>query len=88
MHRVLERELEQTSNDCAMISWAEPYLHIKWHLGASSRLAIIEMGRKLGRRAPPPFGEGVGSLSNTKSPRLRPTSMLSTILIHPPVWPQ
>jgi len=29
-----------------------------WHLDASSRLATIEMNRKLGKGAPPPFGEG------------------------------
>jgi len=41
------------------------------------RLATIDMRRKLGA-AP----------SNTKSPRPRPTSIPSGILIHPFVWPQ
>ena len=71
------------------VPWAEAYIHTKWHLDAFSRLATIEMGRKLGTRAPPPFwGEGAGSQSNTKSPGLRPTSMSSAILVHPAVWPQ
>jgi len=38
---------------------ADAYLHTNWHLDACSRLAAIEMGRKLG--APSPFGEGLGS---------------------------
>jgi len=40
---------------------------------------------------PPPFfwgGGRVGSLSSTKSPGTRPTSIPSGILIHPAVWPQ
>ena len=39
------------------IAWAEAYLHTKWHLDASSRLATIKMGRKLGGLCPL-FGEG------------------------------
>ena len=35
------------------VAWAEAYLHTKWHLDASSRLATIEMGRKLGRGCAP-----------------------------------
>jgi len=31
---------------------AEAYLHTKWHLDASSRLATIEMGGKFGGSAP------------------------------------
>jgi len=34
----------------------------------------------------PIFGEGAGSLSNTKSPGLRPTSIPSGILMHPTIW--
>jgi len=30
------------------VAWAEAYLYTKWHPDASSRLAIIEMGQKLG----------------------------------------
>jgi len=33
------------------------YLHAKWHLDASNRLATIEMGRKLGRELRPLFGD-------------------------------
>ena len=39
-----------------MWSGSRPYLHAKCHLDPSSRLAIINMGRKLG--AMPPFWEG------------------------------
>jgi len=71
------------------VPWAEAYLHTKWHLDACSRLATIEVGRKLGRGLCPLFGEGrVGSPSNTKSPGLRPSSILSGILIHAAIWPQ
>ena len=35
------------------VAWAEAYHHTKWILDASSRLATIDMGRKLG--AVPPF---------------------------------
>ena len=38
--------------------WAEAYLHTKWHLDTSSRLATIEMGRKLGKGLHPLRGEG------------------------------
>ena len=62
------------------------YVHTKWHLNPSSRLAATDMGRKLG--AVPFRGWGAGSPSNTLSPRLRPTSVPSGILIHPAVWPQ
>ena len=40
------------------VGWAEAYICTKWHLDASSRLATIEMGRKLERGLCPPFGEG------------------------------
>jgi len=52
------------------------YLRTKWHLDPSSRLATTDMGRKL--------GGGAGSPSNT----MRPTFVVSGILIHPAVWPQ
>jgi len=39
------------------VTWAEAYLHTKWHLDASSRLDTTKMGRKLGRLCPL-FGEG------------------------------
>jgi len=51
----------------------------KRHLEPCSRLATIDVGRKLG--APPLSGErGL----YTKSPGLRPTSIPSGILMHPP----
>ena len=34
------------------MAWAEAYLHTKWHLNPSSRLATTDMGRKLGGCAP------------------------------------
>jgi len=43
------------------------------------------MGRKLG--APPPFREGAGSLSNTMSLELRPTTSLPSGMIHPAICP-
>jgi len=61
----------------------------QWHLDPSSRLATIDMGRKLGRGSAPFFWEGeAGFPSNTKSPGKRPTSIPSGILIHPAIWPQ
>jgi len=30
------------------VAWAEAYLHIKWHLSLSSRLATTDIGQKLG----------------------------------------
>jgi len=29
------------------VAWAEAYLHTKWHLDPSSRLATTDMGQKL-----------------------------------------
>jgi len=34
------------------VAWTEAHLHTKWHLDASSCLAVIEMGRKLGALSP------------------------------------
>jgi len=62
------------------LAWAEAYLHTEWHLDACSRLATMEMGRKLRR--------GAGSPSNTKSPGPSPSFRPSGILIHPAIWPQ
>jgi len=57
----------------------------KWHLDPSSRLATINMGRKVGVC---PFLVGGGSPSSTMWPGPRPTSIPSGILINPAVWPQ
>jgi len=62
------------------VAWAEAYLRTKWHLDACSRLATIDVRRKLG--APPLFGERAGCPSNTMWPGPRPTGMPSFILIH------
>ena len=63
---------------------AKAYLHTKWHLNPSSRLATTDMGRKVGLC---PFG-GAGSRSNTMCPGPRPNCMSSFILIRSTVWPQ
>jgi len=51
---------------------------------SSYQVAIIDMGRKVVGTVPP-LG-GARSPSNTMSPRPRPTSVPSSILIHPAVW--
>jgi len=33
------------------VVWAKAYLHTKWHLSPSSRLATMDIGRKLGAEA-------------------------------------
>jgi len=63
------------------------YHRTKWYLDPSSRLATIDIGRKLGGAVPFLMG-GAESPSNTKSLRPRPTNIPSGILIHPAVWPQ
>ena len=49
------------------VAWAKVYFHTKWRLHPSSHLATIDMGRKLGSRAP--FCWGVAATpSNRASP--------------------
>ena len=86
------------------LSYLLTYLLTKWHLDTSSRLATIDMGRKVGAGS---LFRGVGSPSNTMrfrgfttmryinlrltylmSPGPRPTSVPSDILINPAVKPQ
>jgi len=69
------------------VAWAEVYLRTKWHLDPSSRLATIDMGRKVGCCCTP-FRGAARSPSNTMSPGPRPTSAPSGILIHSTVCPQ
>jgi len=69
------------------VAWAKAYRHTKWHLNPSSRLYTTVMGQKLGRELSPFLGE-LGPPSNTMSPRPRPTSVPSGILINPAVWPE
>jgi len=76
-------ELGRHLTQCRLGRGLPPYT--KWYPYASSPLATIDMGRKLG--VVPLFGEA-GSPSNTKSPGSRPTSIPSGILIHKAVWPQ
>ena len=49
------------------VHWADAYIRTKWHLDTSSRLATIEMGRKLGSGLRPLFGEGELGLHLTQS---------------------
>jgi len=42
---------------CNTVACAEAYLHTKWHLDPSSRLATTDVGRKLGEGFAP-LGEG------------------------------
>jgi len=82
----LEGELGPHVAQCGLV---HAHLRAKCRLDPSSRSATMDMGQKQGREAPPLFGEGgAGSPSNTKSPRLSPTSIPSGILIHPTIWPQ
>jgi len=71
------------------VARVEAYHRTKWHLDSSSRLATIDMGRKLGALHALLFcGGGAGSPSNTVSLGSRPTFLLSGILIHGATWPQ
>jgi len=63
------------------------YHRAMWYPDPSSHLARIDMSRKLGGGAVPPFG-GAESTSNIMWPGARPTSVPSGILIHPAVWPE
>jgi len=59
------------------VAWAEAYVHTKWHLNLSNRLATTDMGRKLGTLS---LWEGrVGSSSNTMWPGSMPTCVPSFI---------
>ena len=70
------------------IAWAEAYLRTNWNPDPSSRLATIGMGQKVAGCCAPLRGGGAEFLSNTMSPKPRPTFVPSGILIHPTVWPQ
>ena len=62
--------LSQELGTRVSVAWAKAYLRNKWHLDPCSRLATIDIGRKLGSvPTPPPFWEGeAGSPSNTMWP--------------------
>ena len=70
------------------VAQAEAYLHTKWHPDPCSRLATIDMGRKIGEGAVLLWVGGARSPSNTMSLGPRPTSVPSGILIHAAVSPQ
>jgi len=44
----LWREGGRADSPSNTVAWAEVYFRTKWHLHPSSRLATIDMGRKLG----------------------------------------
>jgi len=75
--------LSQELGTRVSVAWAEAYLRTKWHLDPCSRLATIDVGRKLG--APPLFRVGGWVSMYHKSPGLRPTCIPSGILMHPAV---
>jgi len=74
------------------VEWAKAYLHTKWHLDPSSRLTIMDMGRKMGELLHSFCWGGAGSQkdsqSNTMWPGPRATTIPSDILIYSTVWPQ
>jgi len=76
------------------VAWTEAYAYLrtKWYFDPSSRLATIDMGRKLGAvvltKCCTPLVRGVGFSFITMWPGLRPTGMPSFTLIYPTVWPQ
>jgi len=69
-------------NNGLYVDWAEAYLRTKWCSDPFSRLAAIDMGRKM-RGCSAHFAGG-GELSNRMWPGL-PLYQLSGILIHPAV---
>jgi len=70
------------------VAWAEAYLHTKWHLSPSNRLATTDIGRKLGECAPLGEGELGPHLTQCRVGQGLPRSVPSGILIHAAVWPQ
>jgi len=63
----------------------------KCHLDPSSRLATMDMGRKLGRRTPPPFRGGESCslhLTQSRLGRVLPPYQVASCKIHPVIWPQ
>jgi len=81
------RALPQLGPHLALNGLGEAYLHdTKWRLHPSSRLATVDMGRKVWVLCS--FGKEGWAPSNTMSPRPRYTSLPSGSLIHPAVWPQ
>jgi len=74
MHRVLELKLEQRTKN-------KPIMTVQVQCSNEIAKNIKNMGRKFGGLRPF-FGEGAGSLSNTNSAGLMPTSIPSGILTH------
>ena len=66
------------------VAWAEAYLRAKWHLDPSSRLATIDMCRKLEGALPFWGGELGPHLTQYGLSQPRPTSITSGILIIQP----
>jgi len=59
------------------VAWAEAYLHTKWYPDASSRLATIDMGRKLGSVPPFLWGGELGPHVTQSCLGLRPYQVAS-----------
>ena len=76
------RELDPHLTQCGL---GRAYLLTKWNLDPSSRLATIDMGRKVAALS---LFRGSWSPSNTMWPGPRPTFVPSGILIHPTVCQQ
>jgi len=72
---------------CENVAWAEACLRIKCYPDPSSRLAAIDMGRKVGRELLCPFPWGL-SLHLTQCGLDEACLYTSGILIHSTVWPQ
>jgi len=71
-------------------AYLDAYLDASRYLDASSRLATIEMGKKLGRGAPALFwwGELGPHLAQCGVDQGPPLCQVPSWLIHPAVWPQ
>jgi len=65
------------------IAWAKAYLHIKWHLNPSSRLATTDIGRKLVGCAPLREGELGTHLTQCGQGRGLPACQVSSRSIQP-----
>jgi len=81
---LLGRELGPHIAQCRLGWGLPPYQVTSWSI---QPFGHNRYGPKIGGSAPF-WGWGAGSLSNTMSLVLRPTSLPSGILIHPAIWPQ
>jgi len=80
------RDAERVSQQRLLAQQTTPYLCTKWHLDPCSRLAAIDMGRKLGALSPSLGGGWVSS--EHKVPWDESYPIPSGMLMYPAVWPQ